>query len=156
MSQVTVTAPCAQPPSPPPPAGAGNAGANPPNAVSTSVIAAPSPAATDNAATVRKFVTQAADIKPGLTSLPVAVASALGADPNAMPGVFASGAGSMGATGGAATVTASAVAPAATGAATGAAGVGVGSVAGATFTTSGEVMAGRSSVPVASAVPSAA
>jgi len=92
-------------------------------------------------------VTQAADIKPGLTSLPVAIASALGADPNVNPGVFASGAASPSAS--AAKVTAAAAAP-------GVSNLGNAAFVGVTFTTKGLVVPGKSSVPAASPIPSAA
>lgn len=96
----------------------------------------------------------AADITPGLTSLPVAVASALGADPNASPGVFASDAASISSSVASASVSAAALTSAAAGPA--ATDIGSDAFVGVTFTTSGDVVPGRSTVPVAMAVPSAA
>lgn len=136
-----MTAPCA--------AGAPGTGvSNDPNAIATSVIAAPTggaPNVTTSTAvtTARKFVTPAAEIQPGLTSLPVAVASALGADPNAGPQPPATSAAGTNATASPGNF--------ANGAASES-----GAFAGATFTTNGVVTAGISSIAVASQIPASA
>lgn len=132
--QVTVTAPCSAPP----------AGGNANGAVSTSVIAAPQ---VDDPSAPRKFITPGVDVPQGLTSIPIAVASALGYG----AGLAGGGAGSPPAVSSSVASTSAASPPATTAppappSPQGPPGQGAGQVE--TFITSGSIVPGRSSLPI--------